>query len=183
MANEKKFSSFAELSPQTPQGQGGGARHGSPPPGRSGEPELPPGYLAVGYFDQKDNLLKDIFVGWPEKITDALTHSRTKPKATKSSLRAFYTMLRMAQNQFEAQRRTPDKAMGDAKTQLYKLRIAAQYQRTRSVISVLCQSFLERNIDLVDRKGTDFQSFERNFNAFVEHFQAVIAYLPERAQS
>jgi CRISPR type III-A-associated protein Csm2 len=180
MANERKFSSFAELSPQ---GQGSGGRHGGPPPrGRPGDaPELPPGYLAAGYFDQKNNLLKDIFVGWPEAITRSLRESR--PPATKNSLRAFYTMLRMAKNQFEAQRRTPDKAMGEAKTQLYKLRTAAQYQRTRNVISPLCQDFLAKNIDLVDRKGTDFDSFDRNFNAFVEHFQAVIAYLPERAQS
>jgi CRISPR type III-A-associated protein Csm2 len=178
MAFEKKYKSFGEMSPPS---RGGGGRTGGPPhhyPAQA--PALPQGYLNAGYFDAQKNLLKEVFVDWPEAITRSLRDSR--PPATKNSLRAFYTMLRMAKNQFEAQRRTPDKAVGDARTQLFKLRTAAQYQRTRNVISPLCQTFLERNIDTVVDKGTEFESFDKNFNAFVEHFQAVIAYLPERAE-
>jgi CRISPR type III-A-associated protein Csm2 len=179
MADQKKYKSFGEMSPPS---RGGGGRPGGPPQGgRPGEgAALPAGYLAQGYMDEKGNLLKQIFVDWPEAITRSLRENR--PPATKNSLRAFYTMLRMAKNQFEAQRRTPDKAVGDARTQLFKLRTAAQYQRTRNVISPLCQTFLERNIDTVVNRGTEFDSFDKHFNAFVEHFQAVIAYLPERAE-
>jgi CRISPR type III-A-associated protein Csm2 len=184
MADEKKYKSFAEMSPSA---RGGGGW----PPGQQRRqpaqaPTLPQDYLRAGYFDAHQDLLREVFIEWPEAITRSLRDSR--PPATKNSLRAFYTMLRMAKTQFEAQRHGPDKAtarekaMGDARTQLFKLRTAAQYQRTRNVISPLCQSFLERNIDTVVSSGAEFDSFDKNFNAFVEHFQAVIAYLPERAE-
>lgn len=161
--------------------RGHGGREGGRRP--EGPPELPPNYLAKGYFDQKNNLLKEIFIEWPESLTQSLR--RAKPPATKNSLRAFYSMLRMAKNQFDSQRRAKamqERAQGDAKTQLLKLRTAAQYQSTRRVISTLCQRFLNKNIDLVLSKGEPFESFAANFDAFVEHFQAVIAYLPERAE-
>ena len=185
-----RFKSFGDIGPR---GQGGGG--GGLP--SKGPPDLPPHYLAEdyfdekdkvrkkGYFDEKNNLLKEIFISWPEKITDALTSKLNKPKATKNSLRAFYSMLRMAKNQFDSQRRDKtlqERAQGDATTQLLKLRTAAQYQSTRRVISSLCQRFLNRNIDLVLSKGDTFEHFAANFDAFVEHFQAVIAYLPERAE-
>ena len=162
----------------------GGRGHGGGGGGRrsDGPPDLPPNYLAKGYFDEKNNLLKEIFIEWPESLTQSLR--RTRPPATKNSLRAFYSMLRMAKNQFDSQRRDKamrERAQGAAQTQLLKLRTAAQYQSTRRVISQLCQRFLDRNIDLVLSRGESFDSFAANFDAFVEHFQAVIAYLPERA--
>lgn len=183
-----KYKSWQEMNPRG-QGSGGGGRHSE------GQPDLPPHYLAEdyfdekqnirkkGYFDEKQNLLKDIFIDWPESLTQSLR--RTKPPATKNSLRAFYSMLRMSKNQFDSQRRVKaqqERAMGDAKTQLLKLHTAAQYQSTRRVISSLCQRFLNKNIDLVLSKGDTFENFAANFDAFVEHFQAVIAYLPERAE-
>ncbi len=166
----KSFGVFAQ------HGQGGarGAGRTATPP------DLPPGYLGNGYFDAKQNLLKEVFIDWPESLTRSLRDA--KPPATKNSVRAFYTMLRMAKTQFDSQLGNPEAAWGDAKTQLYKLRTAAQYQATRRVISPLCQKFLFANIDSVLRRGTTFDLFQKNFDAFVEHFQAVIAYLPERGE-
>jgi CRISPR type III-A-associated protein Csm2 len=169
----KTYKSFGEMGQRGTGGRGGGGRSDAPP-------ELPPGYLASGYFDRQENLLKEVFIDWPESLTRSLRESR--PPATKNSLRAFYSMLRMAKTQFDAQRESQDKAWGDAKTQLYKLQTAAQYQRTRNVISRLCQKFINTNINTVLREGSDSDRFARNFNAFVEHFQAVIAYLPERGE-
>ena len=190
---EKTFKAFADMNPQGRGSPGPTQRGGSGRPfnpaggGRGGQgggrpPDLPENYLANGYFDDKGHLKGEIFIQWPEHITDALTDFSAKPRATKNSLRAFYTMLRMAKTQFDAQRAEPDKAWGSAKTQLYKLRVAAEYQLTRRVISPLCQNFLFRNIDIVLERGKSFEEFAGNFNAFVEHFQAVIAYLPEKAE-
>jgi CRISPR type III-A-associated protein Csm2 len=162
----KTFKSFAEL---------GGSKTGGP----SNSPGLPKDYLPRRFFNQQGHLLQELFIEWPVEVTNALAVAR--PKATKNSLRAFYSMLRMAKNQFDAQRNAPDAAWGDAKTQLYKLRTAAQYQSTRSVISPLCQQFLDSNIDAVLQEGKSPELFGKYFNAFVEHFQAVMAYLPERA--
>lgn len=166
----KTFKSFGEV-------RGGG--HGQPrrPPDQRAQPELPA--LEGGYFDGQNTLRREIFIEWPQAIAQSLRSIR--PPATKNSLRAFYTMLRMAKTQFDAQRGDPQKAQADATTQLYKLRTAAQYQQTRAVISQLCHRFLTKNIDAVLERGKDFDSFQKNFNAFVEHFQAVIAYLPEKA--
>jgi CRISPR type III-A-associated protein Csm2 len=158
-----------------PGGYGGGGRGGHNAP----DPLV--GYLAGGYFDQGGHLKPEIFIDWPKKMTDAL--SQAKPKATKNSLRAFYSMLRMAKNQFDSRTTRGEDAWGDTKTQLLKLRTAAQYQGTRGVISRLCQErFLNNNIDLVLKEGTNPEQFAKYFNGFVEHFQAVIAYLPERAE-
>jgi len=173
----KTFAAYA----QRGQGGGGGGGRGR----HDAAPDLPPNYLVQGYFDAQKNLRRDIFIDWPEYLTRSLRDA--KPPATKNSLRAFYSMLRMAKVQFDSQSRkqdksSQDKAWGDAKTQLYKLRTAAQYQVTRRVISNLCQRFLNKNIDTVLSEGKTFETFTQNFNAFVEHFQAVIAYLPERAE-
>ncbi len=170
------YKSFGSMGQRSQGGAGGGRRF-------EGAPDLPENYLAHGYFDEKKNLLKEIFIDWPEALTQSLRQA--KPPATKNSLRAFYSMLRMAKNQFDSQRRiqaSQDKAWGDTKTQLLKLRTAAQYQSTRRVVSPLCQKFLNKNIDIVLDEGKTFDLFAVNFDAFVEHFQAVIAYLPERAE-
>jgi CRISPR type III-A-associated protein Csm2 len=189
----ESFKSFAELS--GPQQGGGGRGHSghsqSQPGGRSSQssggrgggfgPDPLQGYLAGGYFEPSGHLRKEIFIDWAKSMTDAL--AQAKPKATKNSLRAFYSMLRMAKNQFDAQKADREAAWGDAKAQLYRLRTAAQYQGTRGVISRLCQEkFLNDNIDLVLKEGTNLDQFTKYFNAFVEHFQSVIAYLPERAE-
>jgi CRISPR type III-A-associated protein Csm2 len=174
----KTYKSFADLGPPRQGRQGSGSGSG----GRgysSNAPTLPKDYLPRRFFDPGGHLLGDIFIKWPMEVTESL--SQTKPKATKNALRAFYSMLRMAKNQFDAQRTSPDTAWGDAKSQLYKLRVAAQYQSTRGVISRLCQDFLNANIDAVLQEGKDPVLFAKYFNAFVEHFQAVMAYLPERA--
>lgn len=173
----KTYKSFADLGGGKPGGQhGSGSASRSGPPDRAG---LPKDYIPRRFFDASGHLLQQLFLEWPVQITDALAMAR--PKATKNSLRAFYSMLRMAKNQFDAQRNEPQTAWGDAKTQLYKLRTAAQYQSTRNVISRLCQDFLNSNIDAVLQEGKDPELFGKYFNAFVEHFQAVMAYLPERA--
>jgi CRISPR type III-A-associated protein Csm2 len=166
----KTFKSFGDM-------RGGGPTQPRRPDQRA-QPDLPPDYLQGGYFDVQ-NLRREIFIEWPQAITQSLRGVR--PPATKNSLRAFYAMLRMAKTQFDAQRADQSKAQADATTQLYKLRTAAQYQQTRAVISQLCHRFLTKNIDAVLERGKDFDSFQKNFNAFVEHFQAVIAYLPEKA--
>ena len=164
----------------SPVGQG--TRAAGRGPGQHPEPCLPSGYLSAGYMDKKGHLLETIFLPWPEELTAALTDRHLKVRATKNSLRAFYSMLRMAKKQFDAQRADKDKALGDATTQLYKMQVGAVYQSERGVISPLCKDFLFKNIDTVLQHKSDFDEFARNLNAFVEHFQAVIAYLPEKPE-
>lgn len=188
----ESFKSFAEMAgPQGKPGSGGsisrgtsgqtGGRTQSGYQGASSDRDPLDRYLEGGYLDKDGHLRREIFIDWAKDMTQALSH--TKPEATKNSLRAFYSMLRMAKNQFDAHGADRAAAWGETKTQLYKLRTAAQYQGTRGVISRLCQeNFLNRNIDLVLEKGTDPDQFAKYFNAFVEHFQAVIAYLPERSR-
>ncbi|MGA9056757.1 MAG: type III-A CRISPR-associated protein Csm2 [Terriglobia bacterium] len=177
MADEKRYKSFSEMSPPPPGGgrKGRGDR-GRRPDHQPAPPALSPEYLRDGYFDKEGHLRAEVFIEWPEK--------ELKPKlnATKNSLRAFYTMLRMAKNQLEGWRGQPDKAREDAKNQLLRMRVGAEYQLTRKVISQVCHDFLVRNIDEVLKQVGSFENFAKNLNAFVEHFQAVIAYLPEKAE-
>ena len=175
MEKGKTFKSFGEMG----RAGHGGPREG-PPPRATPVANLPAGYLADGYADSKGNFLREIFIEWPKQLHQAL--GAASPRATKNSLRAFYSMLRMAKVQFDAQRRDKERALADAKNQLYKLRTAAEYQSTRRVISQLCHNFLVTNVDTVLNKGNNFEDFSRNFNGFIEHFQAVIAYLPERGE-
>ena len=185
------YKSFEALSPGTTEparAKGSGRQDGKRAKEWGGQqqgPSLPEGYLSEGYLDGKGHLLEAVFLPWPEDITKALTDRRLKVKATKNSLRAFYSMLRMAKRQFDSQRSEKDadrdKALGDARTQLYKMRVGAVYQCERGVISPLCQEFLFDNIDTVLEHKGDFDDFAKNLNAFVEHFQAVIAYLPEKS--
>jgi CRISPR type III-A-associated protein Csm2 len=167
------FKSFDGLSRGGGGATGGGMDRGRRPEHRP-PPALSPEYLRGGYFDSEGHLRKEIFISWPE------LELRPNLHATKSSLRGFYTMLRMAKTRFERQRGNPDKAKEEAKNQLLKMRVGAEYQLTRKVITKLCHDFIVKNIDLVLQYVGDFEAFTKNFNAFVEHFQAVIAYLPEK---
>ena len=44
-------------------------------------------YLEGGYFDNQGHLRREVFIDWPRE-------KRNELKATKNSLRSFYTMLR-----------------------------------------------------------------------------------------
>jgi CRISPR type III-A-associated protein Csm2 len=185
----ESFKSFSEMGGAQAKSGSGSSGGGSPPYRHSGDrrgpghggPDPLRDYLKDGYLDKDGHLRRELFIDWPQAMITALADD--KPEATKNSLRAFYSMLRMAKNQFDAHGANREGIWGDTKTQLYKLRTAAQYQRTRGVISRVChETFLNRNIDLVLEQGTDPEKFAQNFNAFVEHFQAVIAYLPESSR-
>ncbi len=170
---------FRSLEALSPQGGGGGGRRDRESRHAEHRPAMPAlsgDYLSGGYFDKDGHLRAEIFIKWPK--------DELKPKlnATKNSLRAFYTMLRMAKTQFERQRARPDRAQEEAKNQLLKMRVGAEYQLTRKVIGQVCHDFLVKNIDEVLRQVGNFENFTKNLNAFVEHFQAVIAYLPERTE-
>lgn len=172
------YNSLEALAPPGGGGRGAGGRGDRErrPDHRQPPPVLEPEYLRGGYFDNKGHLRREIFIEWPEKVL------KPKLNATKNSLRAFYTMLRMAKTQFDRQRGNRDKAQEDAKNQLLKMRVGAEYQLTRKVIGQVCHDFLIRNIDVVLQPDARFEEFAKNLNAFLEHFQAVVAYLPEKAE-
>jgi CRISPR type III-A-associated protein Csm2 len=176
------YKSLNALLPSTQSApEGAGKEHNSasqaPPPSA-----FSPDYLKDGYFDTTNHIRREVFREWPESEVVPKLRGADVP-ATKGALRAFYSMLRIAKTQFDRQRRDASKAsaaLGDAKTQLCKMGVGAVYQCERGVISAVCKEFLFKNIDTVLAKQADLNDFARNLNAFVEHFQAVVAYLPEK---
>jgi CRISPR/Cas system CSM-associated protein Csm2 small subunit len=83
-------------------------------------------------------------------------------------------MLRETKRAFDYESiKHPQEAWGKAESSLCKMEMLGEYQRKRSVVNDVALDFLKQNIREA-RKG------KKNLYGFLEHFQAVIAYLPER---
>lgn len=149
--------------PSPPGGFRGGPPHrefGGPPP------QLPPDYLKNGYFDNKGNILPQVIQEWPKLIADSLFKSR--PRMTTSQLRGrFFNEVRRLETKLDA--------VGDfdkLRPEILKLKAYAEDAGKKNKVHLLFREFMERNVHLAS-KG------EKEFRAFINHFECVVAYYPD----
>ena len=129
---------------------------------------LPKNYLKDGYFYQKGNdkvIRKEYIVDFPQEIAQNL--SRDKNTNKRSQIRKFYeyalriqVLMRRNENDYQL-----------LEADLMRLKPFVRYAQTRGRVSELFVEFIERNLSSI-------HSIE-DFEVFVKHFEAVIAYLKE----
>ncbi len=161
-------------------GRNFGNRQGGGRSGPGGDPnykkgKLPEGYLSGGYFEVIDGekaLRPEYIVKYPKEIAEKLSSQNewekwNSPQNKRSQVRRFYEyglriqgLLRRKHNHFAA-----------VEAELGRLLPFVKYAESRGTVSVLFRNFIDRNITAV-HDGEDL-------NAFMKHFEAVIAYLPK----
>lgn len=123
-------------------------------------------YLSGGYFDDDDRHRREIYIEWAREVADELGRGGM----TSASLRRFYGKIKALQ------RMLTEETFLDFKHHLYSVLTMAHYGNNREERSGKLPDafviFLERNIQLAERSYKDFL-------AFVDHFQSVVAYFKE----
>lgn len=142
------------------QNRPGGGRPYAAPPNRG----LPQGYLKDGYFAKEGDRLvlrEEFIIDYPAKIAAAL-EDRDKNKS--SQLRKFYDYCIRIRSMMDYGR-----SFKEVRSEFARLGPFAKYSESRSRVSDIFVEFIQRNVDKVRT--------EEDFNAFLKHFEAVIAYL------
>lgn len=136
--------------------------------------------LDKGYFyilGDKSCMKPDFIVGYPQKIAEKLKYdkrdSRTKKNKDKnklSQLWRFYDHVRRIQDSLCSRNEPLEVLMAE----LYGLISAANYAYERQTITKDFKDFIDLNISHINNK--------KDLDAFIKHFQSLIAYLPKENQ-
>lgn len=134
---------------------------------------FPEGYLSdleKGYYtvvDGKKCMNPKFIVEYPRSIAEDLEDDS---KNKLSQLRKFYDYARRIRDSLNRN----DEVFDAQKAELSKLKPAVNYAYVRETVSDVFKDFIDVNVSRInDREDLD---------AFIEHFQALIAYLPRENQ-
>lgn len=132
--------------------------------------------LKKGYFklvDGKKCLKEEFIVKYPKRIADELAYDRrdkrtfkNKNKNKLSQIWKFYDHARWIQDSL----RLRGNPLDVLKATLYELMPAAAYALERATITDDFRKFIDLNVSNIKDK--------EDLDAFVKHFQSLIAYLP-----
>lgn len=121
--------------------------------------------LRSGYYKNKDCLKPEFIVEYPKEIAKGL-EDRNKNKL--SQIWKFYDHVRRIQDNLNG------KPFAAIEADLNILKPAVEYALNRDTVTVVFKNFIDENVSQIkDRKDLD---------AFIKHFQALIAYLPRENQ-
>lgn len=143
------------MSPQTY------GRQGDNP--RQGPSQLPQGYLAKGYFDEKGNVLPEVINKWPLELAKAFLEGR--PKLNTAQLRRFYNKVRHIKERLDAKQ-----PFDSLKEQIYALGPLAAAAIGRETAPPLFKEFIDSNITQAVKSEAHFA------RGFILHFQGIVAY-------
>lgn len=135
--------------------------------------ELPKGYLEdleEGYYkivDGEDCLKREFIVEYPKRIA-RLLEDRNKNKL--SQIWKFYDYARRIQDSLKQKGKTFEVV----EAELNMLKPAVAYAVNRDTVTYFFKVFIEKNVSQIK----DMKDLE----AFIKHFQALIAYLPRKNQ-
>lgn len=135
------------------------------------------GALNEGYFrwvDGKKCLKEDFIVKYPKRIADELSYNKrdkrtfkNKNKNKLSQIWKFYDHARWVQDSL----RLRDEPLEVLKATLCELMPAAAYALERATITADFKKFIDLNVSNIKDKD--------DLDAFIKHFQSLIAYLPK----
>lgn len=136
--------------------------------------------LKEGYYkwvDGKKCLKEDFIVKYPKGIADELKYDsrdrrtyKNKNKNKLSQIWKFYDHARWIQDRL----RLREEPLDVLKATLCELMPAAAYALERATITKDFKKFIDLNVSNIKDK--------EDLNAFIKHFQSLIAYLPKENQ-
>src|SRR5690554_210488 len=115
-------------------------------------------YLQHGYFDAGNNMYDSLLLEDAKRVAETLVRARM----TTHQLRLFFN------NCKSISRLLDDQDFESIKHNIYKLPSMAANGKGRGNLPQAFVEFIEKNINLI--------SSEKDFRAFMEHFQAVVGY-------
>lgn len=118
--------------------------------------------LLQNYYDDNGNLVKEVFIGIPQRIADILAKDGLGTK----QLRDFHALISRARN------KSMLKGIDYVRPVLWECQKNAAYQAKRDII---CQSFvrfLEHHLSIAEKS-------EENLEGFYQHFDSVVCYFPK----
>lgn len=118
--------------------------------------------LLKSYYDQQGNLLKEVFIGIPEKLAILFAKDNLATK----QLRDFFQVILRARNKALLQ------GINIAKPMIYECQRNATYQLKRRVIPVSFKKFLEHHLPLAELD-------EKSLDGFCQHMESIVAYFPK----
>lgn len=137
---------------------------------RSGQapvaPGLPVGYLQKGYFDNKGNILPEVILDWPRDIARNLASSRPQMKTAQLRGR-FFAEVRRLETRLESV-----KDYDAIRSDVLKLSVYAEQGVNKGKVPSIFKQFIDANVKLAT-KG------QKEFKAFVDHFECVVGFFPE----
>ena len=136
---------------------------------------LPKGYLSGGYFEtiKGENALKpEYIVEYSKEIAKKLAdrnewEKSNTPQNKRSQIRKFYEYVLRIQGLL---RRKNDN-FGAVEAELKRLIPYVDYAVSRGTVSELFQNFINDNMMAIHNV--------EDLNAFVKHFESIVAYLPK----
>lgn len=138
----------------------------------SNEPKrLPEGYLVGGYYYQPDEsdkpvLRKEYILGYPVKIAGSLAE-KDRNLNKSSQIRKYYDYCIRIRDLISSGRKYEE-----VESEFYRLANFVSYAESRKLVTPLFVEFIEKNIENIHNN--------EDFNAFVKHFEAVVAHLKEK---
>lgn len=126
--------------------------------------------LKDGYYrsvNETDCLKSEFIVEYPSMIARKLGDRRRNKL---SQLWKFYDHARRIQDSINQK----DETLDILKAELNELKPAVNYACNRDTVTLVFKDFIDKNVTRIDDK--------KDLNAFIKHFQAVIAYLPRENQ-
>ena len=121
-------------------------------------------FLLKSYFDQENNLLKEVFIGVPDELASIFANS--KPPLTTKQLRTFHQVI------LKARTKALLKGIKVARPILWKCKTDAAYQLKRRLIPLSFVRFLEHHIPLAEKD-------EEALDGFFQHFDNIVCYFPK----
>ncbi len=120
--------------------------------------------LLKAYYNEENNLLKEVFIGVPEELARIFAYSKP-PLATKQ-LRDFHLVILRARNKALIQ------GIDIARSILWECRRNVAYHLKRGIIPRSFKDFLEHHLALAEGN-------ERMLDGFCQHLESIVAYFPK----
>jgi CRISPR type III-A-associated protein Csm2 len=131
--------------------------------------ELPEGYLAKGYFDERGFIFPEVITKWPEDMAIKLG----KVGVTSAGLRRFYNKSKFIEQRLDAGEPFPSMKAKILELKQHAANVVGKAaNREEKAKLELFKKFIDQNVDLAvsDEDGKSFRE------GFLLHFQGVIAY-------
>jgi CRISPR type III-A-associated protein Csm2 len=125
---------------------------------------LPADYLQGGYFDEQGKIRREVVIDSAVAVAQLFAQQGI----TTAQVRQLYHKARFVEAKLAARYRDFDFAQ--ARVELFQLQRDAVWSAARDRKNEPLKQFVERNVALATAD-------ERALDAFVEHFQSVVAYL------
>jgi len=125
--------------------------------------ELPLNLLLKTYFDEKGDLVKEIFLDIPEQLAKKFYQNGLRMK----QLRDFYHVISAARTSALL------KGMAAVRPSLWQCITKLEYQLKRGIVPKSFVSFMKHHLVLAERD-------EKYLDAFYQHLDSIVCYFPKQ---